>query len=279
MKKVYFIIIAIILFVTAFYIQPVFAQSVEVGTSSSSITFDYRYNAVLEFFIQKAIEKDFEGAFEMMGQSFKTKSSLENLKTIINATGLTNFVSRKWTEANDQMKSVGVTAITGEFITPDEVKHLVTFYLIVEGETELKIADITESLSFSDLAKLAPPTDALNAMVLKDLGKITKFIKKGWSKSAYKYLSKAAKARMKYNKVRKAFLLFKAKKFNVSLPKTGVITITQGYPIINPQGLLEIQGIYQNDAGTVNFALAYDYEWQWNLGVFSFSVIKPNVKK
>lgn len=287
MKKLFILGISVVGFFT--WQTTVFAQTAGISTQPTEATesteaidlekLDYRYNAVLEFFLQLTQEKDYEKAYGYMAGNFPDRYSLEDFTKMIQAVGLTDFTEKKWIFFKDEMKQIGVTTVKGKFITPDTVTHELTFYVIIGGETEIKIGDIIETLTFEDLAKLAPPTEALNAMILKDLKKITKFIKKGWSKSAYKYLSKSAKARMKYSKVRKAFLLFKAKKFNVSLPKTGLITIMQGYPIINPQGLLEIQGTYQNDAGTVNFALAYDYEWQWNLGVFSFSVIKANSKK
>lgn len=284
MKKIF---IFGILLVGFFAWQTVFAQSSGTSTLPTQAEdnivdlekVDYRYNALLEFFLQLTKEQKYEQAYGYMAGTFPNRYSLEEFTLMIQAVGLTNFTEKKWTFFKDEMKQIGVTTVKGEFITPDNVKHQLTFYIIIGGETEIKIGDIIETLTFEDLAKLAPTTEVLNAMVLKDLKKITKFIKKGWSKSAYNYLSGAAKARMKYGKVRKAFLLFKAKKFNVSLPKNGVITITPGFPVINQQGLLEIQGTYQNDTGMVNFALAYDYEWQWNLGVFSFSVAKPNVKK
>lgn len=285
MKKIFILGVLVIGF---FAWQTVFAQDAGTLISPTGAVetetidlekLDYRYNALLEFFLQLTKEQKYEKAYGYMAGNFPKKYSLEDFKKMIQAVGLTSFTERKWIFFKDEMKQIGVTTVKGKFITPDTVTHELTFYMIIGGETEIKIGDIIETLTFEDLAKLAPPTETLNAMILKDLKKITKFIGKNRAKSAYKYLSKAAKARMKYSKVRKAFLLFKAKKFNVSLPKTGLITITPGYPAINQQGLLEIQGTYQNDAGTVSFALAYDYEWQWNLGIFSFSVIKPNAKK
>ncbi|MBI4995124.1 hypothetical protein HZC21_05835 [Candidatus Peregrinibacteria bacterium] len=272
MKK---IIILMVIIIGFFAWQTVFAQTEAIDLEKV----DYRYNAVLEFFLQLTKEQDYEKAYGYMAGNFPKKYSLENFKQMVQAVGLTTFTERKWTFFKDQMKEIGVTTVKGKFLTPDQVTHELTFYMIIGGETEIKIGDIIETLTFEDLAKLAPPQNILNEMILKDLKKVAFFIKKNRAKSAYKYLSQAAKARMKYSKVKKIFLILKSKKWDVSLPKTGLITITPGYPAINSQGLLEIQGTYQNTTSVVNFALAYDYEWQWNLGVFSFSVTKLNAKK
>ena len=279
-----------IIIVGLFTWQTVFAQITDtpVGTSTPPVEaaevidlekLDYRYNAVLEFFLQLTKEQKYEQAYGYTAGNFPKKYSLENFKSMVQAIGLTTFTEKKWTFLKDQMKEIGVTIVKGKFITPDQVTHELTFYMIIGGETEIKIGDIIETLTFADLAKLAPPTDVLNKMVLKDLKKVAFFVKKNRAKSAYNYLSQVAKTRMKYSKVRKTFLILKSKKWDVSLPKTGLITVTPGYPVINSQGLLEIQGTYQNNTSTVNFALAYDYEWQWNLGVFSFSATKLKVKK
>lgn len=283
MKRIFILAVLIVGF---FVWQTAFAQITGTSTLPTEVAdaidlekLDYRYNAVLEFFLQLTKEQKYENAYGYTAGNFPKKYSLEDFKRMIQAIGLTTFTEKKWTFFKDEMKEIGVTTVKGKFITPDQVTHELTFYMIIGGETEIKVGDIIETLTFEDLAKLAPPSDILNKTVLKDLKKITKLIKKNRAKAAYDYLSKTAKTRVKYTNVRKTFNLFKRGKINISLPKNGLITIAPGYPIINPQGLLEIQGTYQNNTNIVSFALSYDYEWQWNLGVFSFSVAKLNAPK
>lgn len=252
---------------------PVYAQD-------SAFTIDYRYNAVLEFFLQKTTEKDYKTAYSYMAGNFPKNHSLEDFTNIINALGLNEFTEKKWTAYEDKMNEIGVVTTKGDFTLPDKTVRKITFYIIIGGETEVKIGDLTEEVQIADLAKRMPETSVWQETVQNDLKKITTFLRGNRVKTTYDYLSNAARKRTKIKEIRDTFRAFKKQKLDIRFPKQGLITIAAGSPQINDQGLMVIQGSYQNSKNIINFMLAYDYEWwKWKLGIFSLSAKAINSAK
>lgn len=238
-------------------------------------TLDYRYNAVIEFFLQKLGEKDFQTAYSYMAGNFPNRHDLGDFTSIVTQAGLTDFTAKKWLSYKDEMKEIGVTTLVGEFTTPDQVVHTITFYFIIGGETEIKIGDFTESVTVADLTRRIPEAAVWQKIVHKDLKMVTTGIKRNLYKKVYKYLSRGAQQRMALADMKKAFRAFKKQKLNTDLPGQGVIVITENFPQISADGLMVIQGKYENKTHVVNFALAYDYEeWKWKLGVFSLNAVR-----
>lgn len=251
------------------------AQNATVGTTTSTTidlaSLDYRYNAVLEFFLQKTSEKDFETAYGLTSGNFQKQNPKERFIKIITDMGLTDFTSKKWTSFKDQMGDIGVTTVEGEFTQPDGTVHKLTFYTVIGGETEIKIGALAEELTPQVLVKRMPTTPDLHKLVLKDLKKITYFIRTNKGKNAYRYLSPSAQQRTTLKDVRKAFRTFRKQKLNLTLPKKGQIVLADGFPAVSADNLMVVQGTYVNGKNQVTFLLGYDYEWEWKLGFFSFN--------
>lgn len=242
------------------------------GTSTTpSLTLDYRYNAVLEFFLQKTKENAYETAYELMGGNFPVIYTQDDFANIVDQAGLTTFSEKKWTSFQNQMKDIGVTTITGEFKMPDGEVHKVTFYIIVQGETELKIGNITEDVSVASLPKRFPNKEKLGALVKQDLQSTINFIRKNKVKKMHEHLSSAGQKRIKFREIAKAFRTFRKNKTDLTLPADAVIIIDKEYPKLNGQGLMVVAGEYHNAKNLVKFTLAYDYQWIWKLGGFSFT--------
>lgn len=270
MKKNYFLISLSV--IAASFLWNVFAANAQAESSngtSTPVTLDYRYNAILEFFLQNTTEKNYEAAYTLMGGNFPKIHKLDTFTEIVNAAGLADFNEKQWINVNDKIKDIGVTAVTGLFSVPDKEVHEVTFYLIVQGETELKIADITENIPIANLAKRFPAQEELSKLILKDLRSITPLIAKNRYKKLYQYLSATAKTRIKATQVRKVLRTFKKKKVRITVPKKVAITLDPTYPQLNEQGLMLVTGSYANKDYNVTFTLAYDYEWSWKLGAFT----------
>lgn len=271
--KIICIIIGFLLFLLPAFS---FAQdTTNSGTSTQDATTldlaktDYRYNALLEFFLQKTSEKDFQTAYGYTSGNFQKNNPLLQFTKIVTAAGLTDYTAKKWTEFKDQMKDIGVTTVKGEFTGSDDAIHKITFYVVIGGETEIKVGAITEDITLDLLAKRIPQTEALHSLILADLKKITHFIRKNQTKKAYAYLSPSAHNRIKLKDVAKAFRGFRKKKLTVVLPKTGQIQLAD--PVISQEGMMIIQGTYANKKNLVTFVLGYDYEWEWKLGLFSIN--------
>lgn len=273
-------ILAILFFCSFFILHTAFAKT--EGTSSAKLVgneslasidlekLDYRYNALLAFFLQLAQEKKYEQGYNYTAGSFQAKYNLNDFTRIMQETGLSSFTEKKWTSFDDQMTSIGVTTVKGDFITPDGVTHIITFYVIIAGDTEIKIGKIVEEVALADLAKRAPSAEILGKTAKDDLKNITTFIKRNKTKALLRYLSNAAAARIKLKDISKAFSQLRKQKIDVTLPKKLVIILTPPLAL-NEQGQLLVQGNYKNRKSTINFLLTYDYEdWKWRLGGFSF---------
>lgn len=232
---------------------------------------DYRYNALLSFFLQLTKEKNYDPAYGYMTGNFPKLYNLDDFTRIVNESGLTTFTEKKWTSFKDEMKSIGVTTVKGDFTTPDEVVHHITFFVIIGGETEIKIGYIGEEIDVAALAKRFPAVETLGGFVKQDLRQVALFVRKNRISQAYKYLSQAARTRIKLKDIRKAFRQFKKLKLNVAFPKKAQATLG-GEPQLNEFGQMIVAGNYQNKTHNVNFTLAYDYEdWKWKLGSFSLT--------
>lgn len=272
MKKL-FVILVIIPFAVA-----VLALPKAVLAQSAGITIDYRYNALLENFLQlisnnqpvDTAEENTRSAYEKITGIFLKQHSFEDFTRIMQETGLSSFTEKKWTSFDDQMASIGVTTVKGDFITPDGVTHTITFYVIIAGDTEIKIGKIVEEVALADLAKRAPSAEILGKTAKDDLKNIATFIKRNKIKATLRYLSNAAAARIKLKDISKAFSQLRKQKIDVTLPRKSVMTLTPPLAL-NEQGQLLVQGSYKNRKSTINFLLTYDYEdWKWRLGGFSF---------
>lgn len=262
----------------SFLIAPVvFAQI--TGTSSVAsesidlAKLDYRYNALLEFFLQLTKEQRYEDAYSYMAGNFPKRYNLDDFTRIVNESGLTTFTEKKWTSFKDEMNSIGVTTVKGDFVTPDGVIHNITFFVIIGGETEIKIGHILEKIDVDALAQRFPDNETLAKLIYKDLKKITYLISKRKNKLLYNYLSTPGKQRATLREVSRSTAKFRNKKLNLKLPKGVLINIDN--PSLNTQGLMIVTGNYTNAKFSVNFVLAYDYDdWKWRLGGFSFGVDK-----
>lgn len=231
---------------------------------------DYRYNALLEFFLQKTTERDYQTAYGLLAGNF-AQLTLEDFIHIVNELGLTTFTERKWTSFKDEMKSIGVTTVTGDFTTPDGVVHHLTFFVILGGETEIKVGYITETVDVAALAKRFPAAEALGQLVQRDARQVATFVRKNRVRQAYKYLSVTAQTKIKMKDIRKAFRAFKKLKLDVAFPKKAQAALS-GEPALNESGQMVVSGAYRNKKNNVNFTLLYDYEdWKWKLGVFALT--------
>lgn len=252
-----------------------FAQTANAGgTSTEAIDLaklDYRYNALLEFFVQKTAEKDFQNAYDLTAEVFHKSNTLSDFTTIVNESGLTTYTSKKWTSFKNQMKDIGVTTVQGEFTTPDQEIHKITFYVIVQGDTEIKIGNFIEDVAVASLPKRFPDKEKLGALVKQDLQSTINFIRKNKVKKMHEHLSSAGQKRIKFREIAKAFRTFRKNKTDLTLPADAVIIIDKEYPKLNGQGLMVVAGEYQNGKNLVKFTLAYDYQWVWKLGGFSFT--------
>lgn len=248
-------------------------STIPTQTPTPEVNVDYQYKAVLEFFLSKTLEKDYAQAFTNMANTFKKFNSLERFKSTVDVSGLSNFTSKKWTKFDNQMESIGVTTVYGDFDTPDGITHHVSFQLIVQGENmDLKIGAIVEKILINELPKRFPTKTNLEAMIMKDLAAITKMVKKNQSRAAYKYLSTSAKQRIKLKDVVKAFGQFKIKKLDPTLLKSSVVTLDYGVsPQLSNDGIMLVQGTYTNKKYLVTYVLGYDYEWGWSLGFFNLN--------
>jgi len=254
------------------FAQTAGTSTIPTQTPTPEVNLDYQYNAVLEFFLGKTLEKDYAGAFTMMANTFKKYNSFDSLKKTVGVSGLTDFTSKKWTKFDNQMESIGVTTVYGDFDTPDGITHHVSFQLIVQGETELKIGAIVEKILIDELPKRFPAKANLEAMIMKDLTAITKMVKKNQSRAAYKYLSSTAKQRIKLKDVVKAFKQFKIKKLDPTLLKSSVVTLDYNVsPQLSKDGIMLVQGTFTNKKYLVTYVLGYDYEWEWSLGFFNLN--------
>lgn len=254
-----------------------FAQDAVTGTSTTptpaqEVKIDYQYNAVMEFFLSKTLEKDYAGGFTMMANTFKKFNSFDGFKNTVVISGLTDFTAKRWTKFDNQMEGIGVTTVYGDFDTPDGITHHVSFQMIIQGETELKIGAIVEKILINELPKRFPTKTNLEAMIMNDLAAITKMVKKNQSRAAYKYLSTSAKQRIKLKDVVKAFKQFKMKKLDPTLLKSSVVTLDYGVsPQLSNDGIMLVQGTYTNKKYLVTYVLGYDYEWGWSLGFFNLN--------
>lgn len=273
MKKICLLFVAVSLSVL-FGNASVFAQVTTETAQPESIDLakvDYRYNALLEFFVQLAQEKKYDEAYKYTAGNFPKRYNLEDFTRIINESGLSTFTEKKWTSFKDEMQSIGVTTVKGDFTTPDGVVHHITFFVIIGGETEIKIGHIGEEVNVAALAKRFPVGEALRELAKQDLRQIAVFVRKNRVKQAYRYLSTAAQTRIKMKDVRKAFRQFKKLKLYVVFPKKAQATLT-GEPQLNALGQMVVTGSYKNKKNIVNFTLGYDYEdWKWKLGSFSLT--------
>lgn len=271
MKKILILIAAISLIAGA-GINIIFAKELTPSEQPETIDLakiDHRYNALLEFFLQLAQEKKYDQGYGYTAGNFLKRYNLDDFTRIINESGLTTFTEKKWTSFKDEMKSIGVTTVKGDFTTPDEVIHHITFFVIIGGETEIKVGHISEEVDVAALAKRFPAADALSQLVKQDLRKVALFVRKNRVRQAYRYLSAVAQTRIKMKDVRKAFRQFKKLKLKVTFPKKAQPTIA-GEPQLNGLGQMAVSGSYKNKKNIVNFTLGYDYEdWKWKLGSFS----------
>ncbi len=277
MKKILFsiIITGLLLFLWPSLSSAQSTQSEAVGTTTSQAIdlakVDYRYNAILEFFLQKALEKDFDNGYSLTAGSLQKHNSKEDFAGILQAAGLTDFISKKWTFFKDEMKDIGVTTVKGEFTTPNQEIHKVTFYVIIGGETELKVGEIIENINFTDLPKRFPAKEQLAGFAQQDLTLLTQSIAKNKSKKILAALSANGKNRTKLTEIQKAIRMMKAKRLDISLPADADIKIADGNPTLNDQGLMVVKGTYGNSKSKIDFTLAYDYEWKWRLGGFTLT--------
>lgn len=258
-----------------------YAQSEETDGSAESetqqqsekpaIILDIQYDAVLEYFLTKITQGNFLRIYEMMTDNFKQINSLDNLKKVLDITGLISFSSYKWTNFDDSNQDA--IQITGVFETSSG-PHAISFVLKKHILKGWQIDGIIENVTLADLSKQIPESENLKEMVKNDLKKLTFFIKKRRSKAIYNYLSNATRGLIRLIDIQKAIMAFKKSKLKITFPKNEIPVIKENYPQLNDQGQMIIQGTYKNNKNLVTFTLTYSYEWEWKLSIFSLDA-KP----
>lgn len=237
--------------------------------STPGIELEQKYSTILEPFFQDIQEKKYEEAYAMTSKDFHTEMNFETFQKMMNATGITSFTEKKWTNVTHEVLGL-FPLISGEFTTPQEV-HQLQFRLLQEGEG-LKIRDISETITLTSLKKRFPKKEAAKELFKKDLTAILDFFAKNQPRDLYNYLSDDGKKNTKFLTLKTFFQKMKKEKIDVSLPKTGRITILN--PSITPQGFIKIKGSYKNEKFAVQATLIYSYRWEWVFNGFSFSA-KP----
>lgn len=232
------------------------------------VTPNLQYDIILEYFLNKTLQKDYETAYALTHADFRKLNPGATFETILKTTGLDSFTSKKWTEFTPATNGA---LVKGEFTMPDQTVHLVTFALQPDPATGSKISGIIETITVADLEKRVPDSTVVAETAKNDLAKIIVFIKRGQTKKLYKYLSTGARQRTNFKDIQKAVRLFKKNKLDVTFPKTAEIALAEDSPKLNEQGILFVQGSYKNAKNIVNFILGYDYEWEWKLGFFSLT--------
>lgn len=280
MKKYSFITISLAVIILIAYIPLALAQETppeedaapaapsENIAEPQSVTPDLQYDIILEYFLNKTLQKDYKTAYALTHADFRKLNPVATFETILKTTGLDSFASKKWIEFTPATNGA---LVKGEFTMPDQTVHLVTFALQPDAAIGSKINGIIETITVANLEKRVPDSTVVAETAKNDLARIIVFIKRGQTKKLYNYLSTGARQRTTFKDIQKAVRLFKKNKLDVTFPKTAEITITEDSPKLNEQGILFVQGSYKNAKNTVNFLVGYDYEWTWKLGFFSLT--------
>lgn len=271
MKKV--ISLAALLLLTCFsFGSAVFAETLPVTTpptvAPAAVVLDKEYADLLEAFFTKIAQKDFAGAYAMMDANFAKNYTQAEFELIVTSTGLTTSSSKNWT-ATDKNNPPYALVVRGDFTAPDQLHTLL--FPIVKENNALKLDAVLENMTFAGLKKRFPTKAALKELVKNDLALLTPLFQNDKSDEAYGYLSKSAQKRTKLDDLKAVFDAFKKKNVDITLPQGTKITMQRQFPRLSAKGLMLAKGHYDNAKYRVTFTVAYDYEWRWKIGIFSFN--------
>ena len=241
--------------------QIIFAEEVQL---------EPKYEKVLESFFQSIKENKHDEAYGITSKDFQQETDIDTFKKLLQATELNSFTEVKWAEMKKEVLGL-FPIISGEFKGLKE-KHIIQFRLLHEGEG-LKIRSISETITIENLKKRLTPKKEILNFSQPDLELISTLMKAGKYQEIYESLSKTAKDRISKPKVLKALRLYKKYKINLKKNENAKIKIGKIYPMLVSDGRMLVRGNYKNEeAKNIKFTLYYDYEWEWKLGGFEFTV-------
>ncbi len=258
MKKLFLV------FVYALFLHaPAHAQEVEL---------DPRFEDLLESFFQHVSEKDYPSAYALMSETYRASENLKNFKNVLKGIEIERCREKTWTKTKADMYGM-LTDISGDFTCPNGTIHHLTFQMF-KGDHQISIRDISQVIALTDLQKKIPKASRAKAMALKDLKKILPWLQKGNAHSLYSYLSDQAQGEHFESDVQALTVELKAQHLDLGSPKN--LVIDKGFPKLDDDGVLEIQGGYINGSSVIGFSLGYHYQFpsEWHLGGFSFSARK-----
>lgn len=256
------------------YILAILIAGTLIGVPpASAASIDLTISNLVEDFLDLVIQKDFDAAYQLMSESYKSGKTVQDLKKVIQGTHLSTCTKKKWTETEVQMMGI-LTDLSGEFSCPNGEVHRLTFQ-VMKADHKLLIRDISEAIPLKDLQKKIPKARKAVALAIKDLKKIIPWLRADNTKALYHYLSDETKAVTSLDDIGALVKQAKDQKLDLSLGR-GKIVLSSGFPSVTDQGILEIQGDYQHAEGYVHFILGYNYQFpgEWKLGGFSFSTRK-----
>ncbi|GEM_PF-2630793 len=220
----------------------------------------------------------YENAYHSTTAGFQRNVKLAEFNDLVAGTGLGNYTSLNWISLDTL--SFKQQMLTAKLVTPENMTRILQFDLKLEGKI-WQIDTISELPLVDFFAKLFPADEKLKSRIQSDLQSFIDTIKSENYNAFYNSLAKSAKKTLKRFNVTKSLQAFKKQGYDITLPASGIITLSPCAPVITSSGTAVINGTYKNDKNTVDFRFEYTYEWLWKLSGFNIntSAIAKSDKK
>lgn len=211
-------------------------------------------------FLELVKSGEIDKAYELTSPEFQSSTSKSDFKISTRESGLQSSDKVAWTGIFKESKDV--TRITAKIFANKEV--YTTSFTISDKSNPPKITAMSTDFTLDQLSKNFV-NKGVNSIVEKDIALVNEVIEKEEFQRLHSSLSSSAQRNVSSERIDEIFSTFKEEGKDIKLPDNTVVHIEEGYPKINSEGIVTVQGSYPTTANKVEFSFSYIYEWGWKL--------------